>query len=321
MRHKDQAIPHDPPPDSGEAGEILVECPHEAGDALRLVTLSWSIPRRGGDLLDPEDFLTTLDQLRGRHPEPWDMLLASGRTLSSEPSPREIRSRTGGSPILFEVINDRGSTARWLLTHGDSEAHTKQLRSEQILFRRGDEVACYDRLSSVLGAGGGVLSLRGRRTRLVLLICGENNALNTSWRGLSTLCHPGPGLTRSLGHRWVALNPAHSPYWPQKTRMGFAKVGQDGGVGPTMSRSVARRTPYPDGTSPPLAFVHANNFFADEPRTTTYASVAFGPAGRLAPEWTVEDEFPAAGGGGSLRWLAASYRILARSIDQDVEGS
>ncbi len=100
---------------------------------------------------------------------------------------------------------------------------------------------------------------------------------------------------------------------------GFAKVGRVGGVGETMARTVARRTPYPDGTSPPLAFVHANNFLADQPRTRDYAPVAFEPKGHLAPDWTVEGEFPTAGGGEPLRWLAASYRIPDGGVDRDAE--
>jgi hypothetical protein len=98
---------------------------------------------------------------------------------------------------------------------------------------------------------------------------------------------------------------------------GFAKVGRVGGVGETMARTVARRMPYPDGTKPPLAFVHANNFFADRPRTKGYASVAFGTDGRLIPEWTLEGEFPMDRGGGPLRWLAASYRIQVDGVAQD----
>jgi len=210
MRHKDRATPPGAPPGLAESGGIVVE-PHHHGDALRLLTLSWSVPGRGGDLLDPEEFLTTLGRLCERHPELWDVLLASGRTLSAEPPPREIRAVTGGSPVIFEVVNGRGHTARWLLNHGVTEPLTTQIRSEQILVRGGDEAACYDRLSSVLVAGGGVIHLLGRETRLVLLICGENNGLNTRGRGNSTLCRPGPGLAEAPGDRWVALNPAHSP--------------------------------------------------------------------------------------------------------------
>jgi hypothetical protein len=122
MRHADHLTS---PADSalpGRAGQLNLESSQFPGDTLRLVTLSWSVFRRNGGLLDPKDFLTTLDQLRGRRPEPWDVLLASGRTLSSEPLPQEIRARVR-FPVLFEVINGRGNTpwfknARFRVTPG-----------------------------------------------------------------------------------------------------------------------------------------------------------------------------------------------------------
>jgi hypothetical protein len=92
--------------------------------------------------------------------------------------------------------------------------------------------------------------------------------------------------------------------------MGFAKVGGVAGGGETMARSVARRTPYPDGTSPPLAFVHANNFFAAEPRTVAFASVVFDARGRMTPIRSEGGTVPVSDGP-SLHWLFSGYEILA----------
>ena len=77
MRKTEQPPTVENPSDLGRVGETTVEYPHDPGDALRLVTLSWSVLRRGGDLLDPEDFLTTLRQLRVGYGGSWDMLFAS----------------------------------------------------------------------------------------------------------------------------------------------------------------------------------------------------------------------------------------------------
>lgn len=44
------------------------------------------------------------------------------------------------------------------------------------------------------GCRGRVIRIRGIGTSLVLLICGENNALDTYGRGRSVFCRPGPGL-------------------------------------------------------------------------------------------------------------------------------
>ena len=92
---------------------------------------------------------------------------------------------------------------------------------------------------------------------------------------------------------------------------GFAKVGIVGGVGQTMARTVARRKPYADDTRPPVAFVHGNNFYAEEPKTRAYASVAFRPEGRRVPDRLEEGMVPAIGEDVSLDWIAALYRIQA----------
>ncbi len=279
---------------------------------MKIGTLSWSVPRRDRGLLAPAQFLATLEQVRAKDPEPWTLLLASGRTLATEPPSDEVLARTGGAAVLFEVVNPGGSTARWVLAHGGPRARADRLRSEQILVRGGDGPSTYDRLAAELAAGGGVIRIRGSETKLILLICGENNALDTYGRGRSVLCRPGPGLADKLGGWWVALNPAHSPYWPQSKMKGFAKVGRVGGVGETMARTVAGRGPYADGTTPPVAFVHANNFFADEPRTRAYASVAFGATGRMTPVHTEAGNVPGRDGE-EIHWVYSAYEFPTRS--------
>lgn len=296
----------------GQARDLVLQParPSDPSGPLRVGTLSWSKPRRDNPLLAPDQFLATLEQVHAKAPEPWDLLLASGRTLSAEPPSEDILAMTCGSPILFEVINPGGDTARWVLAHGDPQARSDRLRSEQILVRGGDEPAIYDRLTGEISAGGGVIRIKGIETKLVLLICGENNALDTYGRGRSTFCRPGPGLSDRLGGRWIALNPAHSPYWGQSKMTGFAKVGRVGGVGETMARTVSGRGPNADGTMPPVAFIHANNFFADEPRTKSYASVAFGPGGKMSP-YLIEEGTVAGSGGEETQWVSSTYEIPA----------
>ena len=263
--------------------ELLARRPCGPDIPLRVGTLSWSLPRRGRDLLTAEQFLATLEQVHVKAPEPWHLLLASGRTLSDEPVPEDVLAGTNGTAVVYEVINPGRTTARWIFAHGGTQARGHPLRTEQILVRGGDERVVYDRLADQLLAGGGVIPIEGSDTKFVLLICGENNALGTSGRNRSVFRFPCPGLASRLGGRWIALNPAHDPYWPQSKMKGFAKVGRVGGVGETMARTVVGRGPYADGTRPPAAFIHANNFYADEPRTRAYASVAFDPKGRMTP--------------------------------------
>jgi hypothetical protein len=221
---------------------VSVRQPHQPG-SLRLGTLSWSVPRRDRQLLDPDQFLATLVQVHAGDPEPWDLLLASGRTLVAEPSAEDVMAQAVGSAVLFEVINPGGSTARWVLVHGGPQPRADRLRSEQILVRGGDDPTPYNRLAAELAAGGGVIRIPGNETRLVLLICDENNALNTYGKSRSALCRSGPGLADHLGGRWIALNPSHSAYWPQSKMKGFAKFGWVGGVG-----RAARPSPGCQGT-------------------------------------------------------------------------
>lgn len=305
------ASPSDRP---GEAGghsqeiDLLTGRTADTSRPVRIGTLSWTVPRRERGLLAPDQFLATLQGLHAKSPEPRDLLLCSGRTLAAEPPVQDVLARTGGADVLFEAINPDQSTARWVLAHGGPEPRADRLRTEQSLVRGGDDPATYERLAGELASGGGVVRLSGGDFRLVLLICGENNALDTYGRDRSALCRPGPGLADKLGGRWVALNPAHSPYWPQIARKGFAKVGKVSDGGETMARTVAGRGPYADGTSPPVAFVHANNFFDDEPRTKEYASVAFDSAGRMTPVRT-EEGTVAGVGGGMVNWLFSAYEI------------
>ena len=196
-----------PPPDHregraglrAEATDITLASPDPAGRAPVLGTVSWSVPRRGGGLLSTDQFLATLEQFWLRRAGPWDLLLASGRTLRDEPEAQEVLARTGRSPVLFEVANP-GGTARWLLAHRGSLGRSDLLRSEQILFRSGDDEQTYQRLVSVIAFGHGVVRLQERELTLVLLICGENNALRCDHRNLSALYYPARDWLKS----WAA---------------------------------------------------------------------------------------------------------------------
>jgi hypothetical protein len=143
-RRSDQTI--EEPVGLSQEIEIHPGTPLAPGVSLGIGTLSWSLPRLGHDLLTADQFLTTLGQVHEKAPGPWVLLLASGRTLTDEPRPEEILTRTGGTAVLFEVINSGRSTARWVLAHGGTQARTHRLRSEQILVRSGDQPVIYDRV-------------------------------------------------------------------------------------------------------------------------------------------------------------------------------
>jgi hypothetical protein len=252
-----------------------------------------------------------LDQLPGQGVDGVDLLLASGRTLLDEPAARDVLDKSSGTAVLFEVVNPNGS-ARWLLLHEGARDCAEVLRSSQVLYRSRDGEGAHRRFVDEISCGHGVIRLVDRGVTFVLFICGENNALRTDGRDWSATHAPTAGLAEMLGGRWVALNPAHTPYWPQIRTKGFAKVGRIGGSSESMARAVARKRSYDDGTNPPAAFIHANNFFAGEPKTKAYASVAFGPRGRVQPFCTTEGEVLRKDGE-SVQWLFSAYEEPAWS--------
>jgi hypothetical protein len=267
--------------------------------ALRLGTVSWSVAGRELSL-SADVFLETLGQLFNRGVRV-DLLLASGRPLLEDPCPSDVLSRTGDTPVVF------GVGPRWLLISKGAQdrAEAVVLRTRQVLARSDAGRSDYLSFTNQILAGRGVIRVADLELTLVLFICGENNALRINGRKSSVLRYPGPGLAEILGGRWVALNPAHRPYWPQVKSKGFAKVGRTvDGSGPTMGRVVGLRQPYDDGTIPPIAFVHANNFLADKPGTRRYASVAFG-AHAAGPPICAEIEAD----GRKVQWCFSAYGL------------
>jgi hypothetical protein len=301
--------------DQGPQAELILDLRKPCDGAVRIGTVSWSVSRSGGDLLPPELFLETLEQLPCRGVEGLDLLLASGRTLSGEPAARDVLDASRGTAVLFAVVNrerngDPDGSARWLIMHDGARDPAEVLRASQVLSRRQDDQGAYRRFVDEVSCGQGVIRLADRGLTFVLFICGENNALRTDDRAPSAIYESTGELAQVLGGRWVALNPAHTPYWPQIGRKGFAKVGRIGRIGETMARVVARRASYRDGTNPAVAFIHANNFFAEELKTKAYASVAFSPQGKVQPFRTAEGEVFGKEGE-KVHWLFTAYEESA----------
>ena len=82
-----------------------------------------------------------------------------------------------------------------------------------------------------------------------------------------------------LGPSWVLLAPWHAPTWPRIGRTGAGNVWPVRGKPPFFGRLVADRLGFDDGTSPPVAVVHANTFLAGQPGsphpTETVSTLAF----------------------------------------------
>lgn len=214
--------------------------------ALRIGTLSWKLEHEQRDL-NLDTFEAALKQAVRRRPQP-DLILVAGRTLQTAPA-RCVLPRTA---IVLEAKN-RDCRSWYLAT----SAGCSRLREDQIVYKH-DELREMSQLSRLVARGRGLIQHPG--VSLLLLICGENNALNTRG-GSSVLREARGGLHGHLGKQpWIVLNPAHKPYKSRSRSSGYAKIGPVAGCAPTLKRLVHQQWEYRDGTRAPLAVIHCNNF-------------------------------------------------------------
>jgi hypothetical protein len=205
----------------------------------------------GQDRLDPLDlevacFEAALKQVP-KQPPP-DLLLVAGRTLEAMPDTRAL-PRTA---IVFEARN--GGRRSWYLA---AKARRSRLRVDQLVYKH-DNVTELGQLARLVARRGGLIQYPN--ISLLLLICSENNALNTRNKS-SVLRESRGGLHGILGQRpWIVLNPAHNPYRSRSRPTGYAKIGPVAGYDPTLERLVHDQWHYHDGTRAPIAVIHCNNF-------------------------------------------------------------
>ncbi|MCI0380807.1 MAG: hypothetical protein L0215_24755 [Gemmataceae bacterium] len=208
---------------------------------------------------------------------------------------------------MFE--SEDGEDLSWFLAHED---RLTLLRPQQLVHTSQDSQH-FSRFAEVIASGAGTISIAGTDLKLVLFICGENNALDGMRKAsvLKASANPdGPEpLSRVLSGNWVILNPSHWPYFPQIKITGFAKVGvvhsERGDAGPTLKRLVENPGTFRDGTSSPLGIIHVNNYLDDEPKTEPFSDISFGNCIRRV-------EGPLAGTSrGIAAWRSSVYEIEA----------
>lgn len=225
------------------------------GRRLTIGTLSFVASE---DFLTPNRFLDAVRWACSARRFPMSLLLASGRTVSRAPSPTEILDASDGVPVLFE--STRGGGYQFASGNG-AGAQPRTLRDGQLVYTRVGPTADRKRLRrliSLLEKRAGVISIENSLISLVLLVCGENNSVHYGNRQ-SVMIDGGSAKLDVFKQPWLMLNPAHLPYPTQ--RGGYVKVGKDTfGHGPMLEKLVRRKAAYSDGTIPPLAVVHCNNF-------------------------------------------------------------
>ena len=261
--------------------------PARQDGTIRVATLSWSLPERDDLNLTRDEFFESLASI-GCQPDAADLILCSGCQLPGEVRPlemlKELPQWNPRTSVLYEVVENRR-----VLFHagpGAEQARLSCLRSQQCVRHNNSDSSDYQQLFEVLASGAGLIRFEGIPVPLVLLTCGENNAI--AWSGRSSILKP--QMRRPLQHhqptgnplaqieafcqdQWILLNPAHRWYRNKSFRAGFGKahpfIHPTGPRNSILERLCAARHAdgrsgarfqCKDGTTPPWAVIHCNNF-------------------------------------------------------------
>ena len=258
------------------------------GKHFRIGTLAWSGEHKELAYLTAAEFTRSIDLAESSISAQCDLILCAGRRVYCNRSPRELRAggileRTKGAPVLYEFWGDDGGEWRAMhLVRG--RPVTTILRRKQIVRCSDDNTARLARLAKVVASNAGVLRFEGVDVKALLLICAESYAMRVRNRRSAIRGAPSSGklqeaLQGVLGPSWVLLAPWHAPTWPRIGRTGAGNVWPVRGKPPFFGRLVADRLGFDDGTSPPVAVVHANTFLAGQPGsphpTETVSTLAF----------------------------------------------
>jgi hypothetical protein len=122
-------------------------------------------------------------------------------------------------------------------------------------------------LNKVLKRDEGLFYLKNQNIRLQLLICGENNFVKEKKSvSKNSLFVTGNPLNRipnfCKDENWILVNPSHDPYGQVVSGGGanYNRIRKKSPTGPLVGGLVKRAKEYTDGTSPPKAVIHVNNY-------------------------------------------------------------
>lgn len=233
---------------------------------IRIGTLGWSVIDRDLPELSPQQLL---DSLNSAKPEP-DLILCAGLYMDHLPSIKDVMKATGGTPVLLEDVN-----GEWHLFQGNRAPvvrHVQEFANWNQVRRKGRA------LKRRLANNEGAIRVPGWRATLQLLICGENNILNTATNNHSSVLKGGllaNGAPYIFQANWILLNPVHLPYRTRTRSAGAAKVIDVDRNPGTLKRLTDPGHTYRDGTRAPHAVVYANNFVSQDDWTAQVAGLVF----------------------------------------------
>ena len=269
-----------------------------SGTSLVLGTLSWARNQDDHAPLSRERFLSSIaGAVNTRRKPPLGVLLCAGHGLAAAPQPRAILDASGGTPVVYETDNGDETRSYRLALNVDGSPRSIVLRNRQLVVEAEDATANNDlqrSLVDLVARRAGVIDAAGHGLSLVLMICGENNAVHHA-RPASVMAGGRQADLSALKGRWILLNPAHKAY----RNVGGGRVKVEAGQyghGPMLGHLAATDRTFNDGTRTPEAVVHCNNYYSGPGEraeaTRRNASVAFSRGGagdRLKPSLLVTD--------------------------------
>lgn len=162
-------------------------------------------------------------------------------------------------PVLFEC---KGHSGMWLMALDES---LTLFRHQQHVFRKGREAHTGFLTIAEWNAGLGMVGVAhaGRTVTLVQATCNEvrifdrRNASNASLLAAALRAQPMPAAFHG---DWILLHPAHHSYL-RKPRLGYAiSHGTSQRTNALLADLTAQKS-FGDDTRPPLAALHANNYY------------------------------------------------------------
>ncbi len=251
---------------------VEIEKRSHAKNRLKIGILSFTGDRTAVTYFSSNEFLRALAIVSSKISKDTDVILCAARRVYWSKSPDELKAPavlklTHDAPILFESYAELKSgreVGEWKVAHRcGRSALISRLRKQQLVGSFNDRKSSFKHLAEALAVHAGVLSVSGSNLRLILLICGESNLLKTSNLKSAIRARRIPDETRELlSSPWVLLNPSHRAYWPMIARTGAGNVFSLNGRPPFLSRLVSERPLFRDGTTRPIAVVHANTFLS-----------------------------------------------------------
>jgi len=279
-------------------------------ESLNFVTLSWDYDSydEGKDLFSEviKDTLCVVDRKILRDA---DFLICAGRSFkigrSRSKDAKRVLSLSHEKPIIFEVFKSKDIKQWCVVYKSGGKINFDTIRTFQIIAKATElnhkkypilSNQAKKILSKALKRDEGLFCFKNKKVRLQLLICGENNFVKERKSSLKkSLFVTGNPIDKvpnfCKDENWVLVNPSHGPY--KNVRIGgganFNRIGRKHPTGPLVGGLVKRAGPYSDGTYPPAAVIHVNNYGSGNAWSQRQATRVFTRRKGLRPEKPISE--------------------------------